>query len=101
MKKIDKGTICRTILQLLVYINQGIAIIGSTSFAQSITYQWISFAVTVLITAMTYWYNNDWTSIALCCRDVFDALKDGKLTKEEVETFIKNHSLEDEYGHCD
>lgn len=91
IKLLDKGTICRTVLQAAAYINQFIALIGSTSFASSPVYQWVSFIFTLIVTAVTYWYNNDWTNGALLVRDIFDMLRDGKITDEEVTEFIKNH----------
>ena len=91
MKNIKKGTFIRTVLQILVYINQLIAVIGSTSFASSPIYQWVSVIVTILITALTYWYDNDWTKEAQLCSDVFDMLKDGKITKEELQEFMNKY----------
>ncbi len=88
------GTILRTILQILVYINQCIALFAKTSFASSVVYQWISFILTVVITAITYWYNNDWTSAAKTAHEVLDILKDGKVTKEEVTEFVNKHKKE-------
>ncbi len=85
------GTIVRTILQILVYINQCVALFAKTSLSSSVAYQWISFALTVAITAISYWYNNDWTSAAKTAREVYDILKDGKVTKDEVAEFINKH----------
>lgn len=94
IKNIDFGTILRTILQIAIYINQFIAILGNTSFASSPVYQWISFGITVVITIITYWFNNDWSKLALVARDIFDMMKDGKITEEEVKKFIEDHSAE-------
>lgn len=91
MKKIDKGTICRTVLQVAAYINQFIAIIGMSSFASNPIYQWITFGVTLIVTVVTYWYNNDWTNLALCARDIFDMLQDGKIDQKELEEFVEKH----------
>ena len=92
LKSLSKGTIVRTILQVLVYINQVVAIIGRTTFAEAVWYQWVTFGLTVAITAFSYWYNNDWSSTAQICSDIFNMLSDGKITKEEIEEFIKKHS---------
>lgn len=94
MKKIDKGTVYRTILQVAVYINQLIALLGATSFATSPIYQWATFIVTVIITGVTYWYNNDWTKGAKLAGEILDMFSDKKLTKEEIEEFIDNHKNE-------
>lgn len=91
IKSLDKGTICRTILQFCAYVNQFIAIIGASSFANLPAYQWISFGVTFVVTAVSYWYNNDWTNIAQLCGKIYDMLEDGKITKDEMEKFIQDH----------
>lgn len=91
LRKLDKGTICRTILQVCAYINQFVAIIGMSTFASNPVYQWISFGVTLVVTAVTYWYNNDWSSLALLTRDIFDMLEDGKIDKQELEDFLEKH----------
>jgi SPP1 family holin len=87
--KIKIGTIIRVILQLLAYANQLIALLGSTSFASSPVYQWISFGITVAITLLTFWKDNDFTKSAIMMSEIFKALKDGKLSEEEKNQLIK------------
>ena len=84
----DKGTIIRTVLQILAYINQLVALIGKTTFASADWYQWLSLGLTFLITALTWWYNNDITSAAKWGSKVMDALKDGKITVDEVKELL-------------
>lgn len=96
IKSLDKGTIIRTIMIVLAYVNQIVALIGQTSFASSPVYQWITFGVTVVTTLIGYWYNNDWSNFAMLCTDIFEMLRDGKITSEEVEKFIKKHSKKKE-----
>lgn len=84
----DRGTIFRTVLQALAYINQLVALIGHTSFASAAWYQWLSLGVTFAITAVTWWYNNDITSAAKWGSKVMDALKDGKLSEDEVKDLL-------------
>lgn len=91
IKSLDKGTICRTILQIATYVNQVIALVGMTSFASSPVYQWITFGVTLVVTAVSYWYNNDWTNFAQLAGEILDMLSDGKITKKELEEFIQKH----------
>ena len=91
LKKVDFGTWLRTILQILVYVNQIVALIGSTSWADNPWYQWISLILSIIITTITYWFNNDWSNIAMEARDVFDMLKDGKITKEELNSFLEKY----------
>lgn len=89
----DKGTIFRTILAILAIANQIVAFIGKTSFADNIVYQYISLAITIITLVITYWYNNNWTSMARLGEDVYDMVKDGKVTEEEVEEFKDKHKL--------
>ena len=88
----DKGTIIRTILQVLAYANQIVAVIGQTSFAENQVYQWISLGITIAITLVSYWYNNNWTSMAKLGEDVYNMLKDKKLTEEELKEFLEKYN---------
>lgn len=90
-KQLGKGTKVRTVLMIVAYINQMVALAGQTTFASSAAYQWASFGVTILISVVGYWYNNDWTEFSMLCSDVFDMLKDGKITVDELQKFIKKH----------
>jgi|LGOV01.1.fsa_nt_gb SPP1 family holin len=91
-KGLTLGAKLRLILQLLAYVNQGLIVLGSLPLAQSMGYQVVSLIVTILITAVTYWYNNDWTGLAKLSTKIFDVLKDGKVTEDEVEEFLKDHA---------
>lgn len=91
IKSLKFGTILRTILQILAYANQIVAIIGRTSYADAAWYQWLSIGITIAITILSYWYNNDWTKLAQMSGSVFDMLKDGKITKDELKDFINKH----------
>ena len=90
------GTIIRTVLQILAYANQVVALIGQTTFASAVWYQWVSFGVTLAITIISYWYNNDWTNFAKVSSEIFDMLKDGKITEDEVKKFLDNHNKKGE-----
>lgn len=92
LKSIKKSTLLRTVLQLLVYVNQLLILINQSPMGNNPIYIWISFGVTILVTALNYWYNNDWTNLAQIAGSLFEMLKDGKITKEEVEEFLKNHN---------
>ena len=95
LKQLKPAMILRTVLQVLAYINQVIAIMGQSSWASAPWYQWVSLGVTVLITVISYWYNNDWTNLAISTGDVYDMVKDGKITQEELEEFINKHKKEE------
>lgn len=84
IKSIDKGTLMRTIAFGLALCNQIIAAIGATSFASATWYQVATVIMTILTGALAAWENNDFTYFAKLTTRVFYALKDGKITVEEV-----------------
>jgi len=90
----DAGTKIRIILLVLTWANQIIAVIGQTSFASERWYQITSLVVSVLITAITAWENNDITYFAKLGTQVLDALQDGKVTEDEVLEILEEGSEE-------
>lgn len=87
----DKGTILRTILLVLSIVNYILALIGKTCWGTGPVYEWISFGVFLVMTLISYWYNNNWTGFASLAEDVFSMLSDGKITSEELTAFIAKH----------
>lgn len=92
---VDKGTIIRSVTLVLAMANQVIAIVGSTTFASSMWYQVASLVVTVITSLISAWKNNDWTYYAKLGTGVLDALKDGKITVEEVQELLNKHKVEE------
>ncbi len=84
IKSLDKGTVIRTIVLILALANQIIAVLGATSFASALWYQIASIVVTTATAIFTAWKNNDWTYFAKLGSGVMHALKDGKITADEV-----------------
>lgn len=95
LKTLKLRTIIFTIIQFLAYVNQVIAVLGQSSWASMAWYQWTSLIVTILITILTYWYNNDWSKLAQSTGDIYDMVKDGEITQTELEDFIKKHEKEE------
>lgn len=91
LKSLSAGTWFRTILQILTYINQLLIILGQSPLGNDPVYIWISFIVTVIVSLLSYWYNNDWSKVAQTTGKIFDMIKDGKITQEEIEEFMKDH----------
>ena len=88
LKKIDKATIIRVTLLICAIINQIIAALGSTTFAQSSEYQIISTIVLVIIAVVNAWENNDITYFASLGTQVLNALEDGHVSEEEVQKLL-------------
>ena len=86
--KIDRGTIIRTVTLILALANQFIAVIGASTFANAVWYQVLSLAVTVVTALFTAWMNNDFTRFAQLGSGVLHALKDGKITEDEVKELL-------------
>lgn len=92
---VDKGTIIRSTTLVLAMANQVIAIIGASTFANSVWYQIASVIVTVISSLVSAWENNDWTYYAKLGTGVLDALEDGKITVEEVQELLDKHKVEE------
>lgn len=92
IKSLDKGTILRTLLVILSIANQIVALIGKSSFASADWYQWLSFGLTLLSMILSYWYNNDWSKLAILTRDIFDSLKDGKISEDEAKKLLEKNT---------
>lgn len=95
IKSLDKGTIIRTILFICAIGNQIVAVIGMSSFASEFWYQILSVVFTAIITIITAWKNNNFTYFAQLTGAVLTALKDGKITKEEVLELLQKASKEE------
>ena len=90
--KLKISMIIRTVMLVLTYINQIMAIIcQQIGVTDTTVYMWISAILTIIITIITYWYNNDWSSLAKLTGKVFDMCKDGKITTEEITSLIEKH----------
>lgn len=87
---IKPATIARIGALLVALANQFLIMFGQDvlPFTEDMTYQVISLIVTVIISAINAWYNNDVSETALLCGRVFDALSDGKITEEEIEKIL-------------
>ena len=89
--KIKVSTIARIGALLVALANQGLAIFGrgELPFTENMTYQVITLVATIVLAVITAWKNNDITKVARLAGEVFDSLKDGKITEEEIETMLK------------
>lgn len=50
--------------------------------------EWVSLAITFALAAWNAWKNNDFTFAAKLGTEVMNALKDGKITEEEVKGLL-------------
>lgn len=87
----DKGTILRTIFLILALINYILSMVGKKYWGSGNIYEYVSFVIFVVMVIISYWYNNNWTGFASMANDIFNMLSDGKITNEEMISFIEKH----------
>ena len=66
-KTMNFGTKVRTILAVIMLINEALIRIGTVDFGDdtsNLIYRWVSFIFLVLAYIASHWYNNDFTPIA-------------------------------------
>lgn len=94
--KVKFSTVARIITLVVAIANECIALFGQAafSFTDSMPYQIISLVFTAIAAFINCWYNQDITQAALICGEVFDAIKDGELTEEEIKKIVENARAE-------
>lgn len=90
-EKVKISTIARLGALVVALINQVIAVFGGDAlpFTENMAYQIVSLVLTIIVMGVNAWYNNDITHIAILAGKVFDALKDGKMTEEEIQLILE------------
>lgn len=97
-----KGTKIRTVLAVIMLINQALVTIGTVDFGDEMSnliYRWVSFIFLVLAYIASHWYNNDYTPEACIGTGVTRQLK-----AEKAEDYIGDHFFskeEEEEGEAD
>ena len=92
------GTKIRTILGIIMLINEALIRIGTVDFGDStsnLIYRWVSFGFLVAAYVASHWYNNDFTPEACEGTGLTRALKATE-AEEEEETFFVEDGDEDE-----
>lgn len=85
------STVLRCAALIVAIANQILAIFAdSLAFTKNLAYQIISIALTALISVYAAWKNNDFTFLAKTAGKIFSALKDGRLTADEVEELLSS-----------
>ena len=98
MKKIDAGTLTRTILIILALINQGLVIAGKETlpFTDEQITQVISFAFTVATALLAWWKNNNFTEAAKEAQEYANAMKQAKKAPNVAQSLSVGQSESDE-----
>lgn len=94
IKSLDKGTVIRSIALVIALANQVVAVFGATSFAAAPWYQITTLVVTAVTALFAGWKNNDFTDFAKLASGVLSALRDGKITVDEVKELLEKSKEE-------
>lgn len=88
-----------SILMILFLITNTISVYVSGSPIIKFSEEQVTDAVNILLNIIficyTFWKNQSFTSAALAADDVLTILKDGKVTREELENFIEKYKSPD------
>ena len=98
MKKIDAGTLTRTILIILALINQGLVIAGKETlpFTDEQITQVISFVFTVVTALLAWWKNNNFTAAAKEAQEYANAMKQANKAPSVAQSVSVGQSESDE-----
>ncbi len=91
------GTIARITALIVALINMVLAFFGeSLPFTENTAYKVVSVVLLVVSALYAAWKNNDFTRLAKLVGALFDALKDGKITEDEVKNLLDNPKVDTE-----
>jgi SPP1 family holin len=100
--KVSPGTIARTILLVLAFINQILTATGHSviNIEDETVEELVSSIFTIVIAIVAWWKNNSFTQAALTADDVMNRIKDSEndaiVSDEDIETEDDEESDEDE-----
>lgn len=97
LKKIPVRTYVSAIMVLIVIINYVLTAMGKPIInlgEETITYS-VNTVLNLIFIGFSMWKNNSVTDNAIAADEVLYMLRDGKITKEELEEFINNHKVEE------
>ena len=87
----DKNMIIRLGVLLFSLVNLILTACGVNPIpiANELVYEILSIVVTIVAAGWNAWKNNNWTAAAKVAQKILDAIKEGKLTDEKEEEFLK------------
>lgn len=94
-KKIDTGTIVRTIVLAVMLINEVLIRFGITPFEldESLIYEFVSAVGLIGASVWSWWKNNSFTNEAKTADIVMHALKDGKDVDYKINDIPKGEEV--------
>lgn len=97
IKNIQPHTYVSIIMIILVIINQILLSLGKPMIdcgEDTITY-WVNIVFNIIGIIYPAWKNNSFTELAQYADSALTALRDGKITKEELEAFIDDNKKDE------
>lgn len=85
MKKVEVGTIIRTICLVLALVNQGLTMAGHAVLPinDEQVNQFVTLIATIVASVWAWWKNNSFTQAALTADEIMHDLKRGNVDTEE------------------
>lgn len=96
--KIKPHTYISIVMLLFLIINNISVYIGGSpiiQFSEDTITDAVNIILNIVFICYTFWKNQSFTSAALAADDVLTILKDGKVTREELEDFIEKYKSPD------
>lgn len=97
LKKIKPHTYVSIVMVIIVVVNYVLTAMGKPIInldEETITYA-VNTALNLVFIGFTMWKNNSFTPNARIADDVLYMLRDGKISKDELEAFIEEHKTGD------
>lgn len=98
MSAIKPHTYISIVMLLFLIINNVSVYIGGSpiiQFSEETVTDAVNIILNIIFICYTFWKNQSFTSAALAADDVLTILKDGKITREELENFIAKYKSPD------
>ncbi len=91
-KDIKPHTYVSMVMVVVAVVNYALTAVGQPIIHlsdETVTF-WVNTAMTIIFAVYPMWKNNSYTDMAQLADKAMYALRDGKITKEELERFIEN-----------
>jgi len=84
------STKIRFLSQILTLILTVVCFLLKNNITNSEILGWVALALFVIISLINMWFDNDFTKGAQIAGTVFDAIKDGKIDKSDIDKMMNN-----------
>lgn len=97
LKKIPARTYISAVMVIIVIINYILTALGKPiiNLGEDVITYGVNTVLNLIFIGFSMWKNNSVTDNAIVADEVLYMLRDGKISKDELETFIENHKVEE------